>query len=278
MLPREPSGEYRIPSIAYYADHSLEGIPAHWSAAPARIIADLKTTYDAGIRAMAYETDFNFGKYGLAYYLLSKVLWNVNLTPAELDAIRDRWLQRSFGSGWREMKTYYDFMLLENYPVNAPAAWAKAIRLIDAADARIDPAAELDAQRRHRRCEGVSGTSTICSTPARRSPIRPRCWNLPGKGRCRTSMRCTWCSSGRSGRETSPWSSPNRSARARPTTRPKKPPPGGSGFTITGRRSSITMFADATLANGKPGRDGRSERLGPRRRFPGPDHRPAVPV
>ena len=30
MLPREPSGEYRIISIAYYADHTLDGIPARW--------------------------------------------------------------------------------------------------------------------------------------------------------------------------------------------------------------------------------------------------------
>ena len=52
MLPREPSGEYRIPSIAYYADFNLEGIPARWSAAPARLVDDVKSTFDAGIRAM----------------------------------------------------------------------------------------------------------------------------------------------------------------------------------------------------------------------------------
>lgn len=148
MLPREPSGEYRIISIAYYADHNLEGIPARWSAAPPRIIDDLKGTLDAGVRALAFEMDFNFGKYGLAYYLMSKVLWNANLTPAELDAIRDRWLQRAYGSAWQEMKAYYDFMLIDNYPVNAPAAWAKAVRIIDSADAKLDPSHEPDAQRR----------------------------------------------------------------------------------------------------------------------------------
>lgn len=148
MLPREPSGDYRIISISYYADHSLEGIPARWSAAPERIVADLRKTYDGGIRALAYETDFNFGKYGLAYYLMSRVLWNVDLTPAELDAVRDRWLRRAYGSGAPAMKQYYDFMLLDNYPANAPAAWAKAVRFIEAADAAIDPKAEPDAQRR----------------------------------------------------------------------------------------------------------------------------------
>lgn len=148
MLPREPSGEYRIISISYYADHSLEGLPAKWSAAPRAIVDDLRSTYDSGIRAMTYETDFNFGKYGLAYYLMSKVLWNARLTPEQLDAIRDRWLRRAYGSGWQTMKQYYDFMLLDNLPVNAPAAWAKAIRLIDAADRLVDPAQEPDAQRR----------------------------------------------------------------------------------------------------------------------------------
>jgi hypothetical protein len=148
MLPREPSGEYRIISIAYYADHTLDGIPARWSAAPQRIVDDLRRTFDGGVRAMAYETDFNFGKYGLAYYLMSKVLWNARLTGEQLDALRDRWLQRAFGAGWREMKTYYDFMLVDNFPANGAGTWAKAIRLIDAADERIDPTVEPDCQRR----------------------------------------------------------------------------------------------------------------------------------
>ena len=39
--------------------------------------------------APLFETDFNFGKYGLAYYLMSKVLWNARLTAEQLDAIRD---------------------------------------------------------------------------------------------------------------------------------------------------------------------------------------------
>ncbi len=148
LLPREPSGEYRIPSIAYYADYTLNHIPARCSAAPTSILSELKTKYDSGVRALNHEVDFNFGKYGLAYYLMSKVMWNVNLSVEQLDAIRDRWLQRAYGSGWREMKAYYDFMLIDNFPVNAPAAWAKAVRMIEAADAKIDPAAEPDEQRR----------------------------------------------------------------------------------------------------------------------------------
>jgi hypothetical protein len=148
LLPREPSGEYRIISLAYYHDSSLNGIPAKWSAAPASLLRDLKAKFDAGVRALNHEIDFNSGKYGLAYYLLGKVLWNVEQTPEELDALRDRWMQRAYGSGWQEMKAYYDFLLIDNFPANAPAAWARATRLIEAADAKIDPAVEPDEQRR----------------------------------------------------------------------------------------------------------------------------------
>lgn len=148
MLPREPSGDYRILSLSYFYDHGLDNLPVQWSASPRSIQRDLSETYRAGIKALACETDFNFGKFGLAYYLQTKMLWNPSLTADELDAIRDRWLQRSFGSGWREMKAYYDFMLVENFPVNGPNTWAHAIRLIEAADKRIDPTKEPAAKLR----------------------------------------------------------------------------------------------------------------------------------
>ena len=148
MLPREPSGDYRILSLSYFNDHGMDNLPVSWSASPRSIQRDLSETYRAGIKALACETDFNFGKFGLAYYLQTKMLWNPSLTAGELDAIRDRWLQRSFGSGWREMKSYYDFMLVENFPVNGPNTWAHAIRLIEAADKRIDPGKEPAAKLR----------------------------------------------------------------------------------------------------------------------------------
>ncbi|HPO52440.1 MAG TPA: hypothetical protein PK165_06390 [bacterium] len=148
MLPREPSGDYRIISLAYYADSGTAGIPARWSAAPKSILTDLKTNYDAGIKALSCETDFNFGKYGLAYYLMAKVLWNPEMSLQELETIRDRWFQKAFGSAWKEMKQYYDFMLVDNLPLNGPSSWAKAIRMIDAASKKIDPMKEPDVQKR----------------------------------------------------------------------------------------------------------------------------------
>ena len=60
MLPREPSGIYRIISIAYYADYHLNGIPPKRNASPHSIVNDLGTTFDAGIRALTCENRFQF--------------------------------------------------------------------------------------------------------------------------------------------------------------------------------------------------------------------------
>lgn len=149
MLPGEPSGDYSFFSFSYYHDGGPGGIPTPaWSGSAATIAATYRRAYEAGYRSIVREADFNFGKSGLGYYLVAKALWNVNLTAQELDAIRDRWFQRSFGSAWQEMKTYYDFMLVEHYPVNSPNTWAKAIRIIEAADKKLEGASEPDAQRR----------------------------------------------------------------------------------------------------------------------------------
>ncbi|MEO6847674.1 MAG: hypothetical protein ABI254_10460, partial [Chthoniobacterales bacterium] len=150
MLPDEPSANYSFYSFSYYGDGGPEGIPAGWDGSAKATSDTYRRYYEAGFRSVTYEMDFNFGKYGLGYYLATKMLWNAKLTAKDLDAIRDRWLQRSFGSAWKEMKAYYDFMLPGNYPVNSPNTWAKAIRLLDAADKKITPVAtkEPAAQKR----------------------------------------------------------------------------------------------------------------------------------
>lgn len=148
MLPREPSGDYWIISLSYFQDRDVDAIAPPWDASPAALVRRQQEHYAAGFRALSVETDFNFGRLGLGYYLLSQVLLNTQLTAAELDAIRDRWLQRAFGSGWTVMKDYYDFLLTANYPVNSPWAWARAVRFIDAADQLIHPDSEPAAQRR----------------------------------------------------------------------------------------------------------------------------------
>ena len=113
-----------------------------------QISLESRKKHDAGIRAISMETDLNFGSLGLQYYLTSKMLWNPQLTAAELEALRDRWLQRAYGKGWDEMRKYYNFMAPENFSVNAPNNWGMAIQMIEAADQKIDPAKEPVAQKR----------------------------------------------------------------------------------------------------------------------------------
>jgi len=148
MLPREPSGDYWIISLSYYWDRSMEGLKLPWDASPAFLARRQHDHYAAGFRALSVETDFNFGRLGLGYYLMSQILWNTRLTAEQLDTIRDRWLQRAFGSGWQPMKQYYDYVLPANYPVNSPYAWGRAIRFIEAADKLIDASRKPAAQRR----------------------------------------------------------------------------------------------------------------------------------
>jgi len=146
QLPREPSGDYWILSLAAYHDYSTYEIGNN-SKLPATLQKQVAEQYRAGFRAISAEVDFNHGRLGLDYYMYSKLLWNPNLTMEQLDALRTRWMQRAFGSGWREMKQYYDFIAPENF-LNAPNYWAKAIRMIEAADAKIAAAGEVAAQRR----------------------------------------------------------------------------------------------------------------------------------
>lgn len=131
LLPKEPSGIYRILSSARYGDRGMQGIRAIIPAE--QIQAEVRSLYEAGFRAFSGETDFNFGRMGLTYYLYAKMLWNFRLSSGEVAALRDRWLQRSFGSGWKAMREYYDFMEPDHFGVSAPRNWGKAIRLLDAA-------------------------------------------------------------------------------------------------------------------------------------------------
>ncbi|MEO6847176.1 MAG: hypothetical protein ABI254_07950, partial [Chthoniobacterales bacterium] len=150
MLPGEPSANYAFYSFSVYDDQGPTGIPARWSPSPKVISDTYRRFYDVGFRSITFEADLNFAKNGLGYYLATKMLWNAKLTPKDLDAIRDRWFQRAFGSAWKEMKVYYDFLLPENFPPNGPNAWAKAIRLLDVADKKIASVAakEPEAQKR----------------------------------------------------------------------------------------------------------------------------------
>ncbi len=147
LLPRQPAADYQYISNSRFWDGSLAGIRGKATLAPS-IQSFYRSRYDAGFRAFTAETDLNFGKLGLFYYLSAKALWNPEMTPEELDAIRDRWFQRAFGAAWKEMKTYYDFMSAENFKISSQRNWSRAVRMIDAADSILATANEPDAQRR----------------------------------------------------------------------------------------------------------------------------------
>ncbi len=146
LLPNQPSDTGWYFSNARHSDHVLESI-RNGSTGPSAIQSAVAEAYEAGFRGIGAEMDFNFGRLGVAYYLNSKMFWNPRLTAPELAALHERWLQRAYGSGWEEMRRYYQMMEPEGF-VNAPNTWAKAIRIIEAADQKIDPAREPAAQRR----------------------------------------------------------------------------------------------------------------------------------
>jgi hypothetical protein len=80
MLPREPSGDYWIISLSYFQDRDVDAAAPPWDASPAALVKRQQEHYAAGFRALSVETDFNFGRLGLGYYLLSQVLLNTQLT------------------------------------------------------------------------------------------------------------------------------------------------------------------------------------------------------
>jgi hypothetical protein len=164
MLPNEPLADYRIISLARSWDIGYSGIRPRGHI-PLKTTADLyrietstsakeiskryQMSFAKGYRAISFETDLNFGKQGLEYYLTSKMLWNANISSEQLNEIRNQWFKKSFGSGWKNMKSYYDFMLVENYPqCNNSTAWVQAARMIDSASKEIEAAGELDALKR----------------------------------------------------------------------------------------------------------------------------------
>lgn len=145
LLPHEPAGDYQILSTAYFNDRAIGALAGNLPAAT--VHRRIRETYDAGFRAYSCETDFNFGKFGLTYYLYSKMLWNPLLSVTQLEATRVEWLKKAFGAGWQEMKAYYDFVSPESF-MSSPNNWGKAIRLIDAADKKVALAGEEAPLRR----------------------------------------------------------------------------------------------------------------------------------
>jgi hypothetical protein len=143
LSPKQWMGSYQIISYAIGHDIDIDGITGN---IPPRVIhSNVSSSYKTNYRAFSVETDFNFGKQGLEYYLYAKMLWNPKLSLSELEALRKHWLQRAFGPGAAAMASYYDLMTSNTYYdpdakshwLNAPGYWAKAMSYIDLAEAAI---------------------------------------------------------------------------------------------------------------------------------------------
>jgi hypothetical protein len=148
MLPREPSAIYDVTSLAYFWDQNIQDACHRTSLDPVELQTYVQACYAQNVRAACNEIDLNFGKVGPAYYMLPRLWWNPGMTPAQAQALFERWLQRCFGDGWTSMRDYYELIDARTPKALAPNFWASAIKLIDDADAGIDPMRQPDAQRR----------------------------------------------------------------------------------------------------------------------------------
>ena len=67
--------------------------------------------YAVGGRNITIEADYDFGKNGLTYYMFGKMFWEPTMSLAQLKALRDRWIVRSYGAAAAGyMSRYYDLM------------------------------------------------------------------------------------------------------------------------------------------------------------------------
>jgi hypothetical protein len=146
LVPGEPCGAYRYFSNTLYEDQSLRGTFGSYRAPT--IQAQIAAEYNAGYRGYFAESDFNFGKRGLNYYLYSKMLWDPTQTPQDLDAIENRWLTRAFGAEAAPvMRQYYDFVSPEAKQLHLSHVYNDAVHLIAQADALI-PSGNVAAKQR----------------------------------------------------------------------------------------------------------------------------------
>jgi|GEM_PF-698712 len=151
----EAPGYYQILTYSLVTDWGTNNLLPVLSTDPANIRDRVRSLYDAGIRDYFAEASFNQGKFGLFYYLLQRLFWNATMTQTEVETVRDNWMSMSFGPAASAMTDYYDYIDPTNTVFNGPNFWAKAIDLIDIADADLAAAvtagtipADSDYQKR----------------------------------------------------------------------------------------------------------------------------------
>lgn len=66
---------------------------------------ELSSLASAGVDAAVFETEDNFGRYGLGYYLTTRLMWD---PKADARALRDDFFQKAFPSDPASMRQYFD--------------------------------------------------------------------------------------------------------------------------------------------------------------------------
>jgi hypothetical protein len=94
--------------------------------------------HNAGARFWQSEGSNGFGTHGLGYYVASRLLWNTE-EAARRDAIKQDFLQRSFGPAAPEMQPYFDRCLLaEGRPMMSSDLIGRMYRHLDKALKKSD--------------------------------------------------------------------------------------------------------------------------------------------
>jgi hypothetical protein len=102
---------------------------------PEEVYSEVHDNFHAvGGRNLGIECDEDHGKLGLTYYLYAKICWEPTMSLARLKALRDRWIERSYGkAAFGFMSSYYDYMATDF--ASSYSGWGRAIHFIARADA-----------------------------------------------------------------------------------------------------------------------------------------------
>jgi hypothetical protein len=150
MVPGIVLADYTIPTQAASGDQTVDAlIPPRFASTD---LDDLRRRYGpeslADFDGSLSESDFNFGRFGPFYYLGAKLLWNQQLTTADLEQLRDRWILRAFGqeaSG--VMRAYFNRRSPQELTYPGPREWGACARYIDEAIRRTPAGKEHELNR-----------------------------------------------------------------------------------------------------------------------------------
>ena len=147
MLPESDFGQYWVLINSYPgSDWGLNSVGYESGKTPEDVYSEVHDNfYAVGGRNLGIECDEDHGKLGLTYYMYAKLCWEPTMSLAQLKALRDRWINRCYGTAaFSFMSQYYDYITKDF--VSSYSGWARAIQFIQQADAVI-PGGSPEKQR-----------------------------------------------------------------------------------------------------------------------------------